>query len=217
MKRIIKTAKRALKVLAWIGIFVLAMSIVLIFVARINGTTPTFLGYSIFRISSGSMEPELLVGDVILGKSVISPEEIKVGDVITYKGSGEFAGKLITHKVIAAPHEQDGTIMLQTKGTANDIPDAPIKADRVISVMIRKLPFLNGFYNFFFSSWGLLVIIALIVFVFIDELFFFIKTLTGKKSAKDGENINEIIERLQAEKAQQVDSTTDNSKSSHDE
>lgn len=217
MKRIIKKAKKILNVLCWIVICVLAISIVMAFVARINGTNPTILGYSVFRISSGSMEPELLVGDVILGKSATAPEEIKVGDVVTYKGSGNLEGELITHKVIIAPHEEDGTIMLQTQGTANDIPDAPIEADRVISVMVRKLPFLNHFYNFFLSPWGLLAIIALIVFVFIDELILFIKTITGKNSVKNGENINEIIERLQAEKAQQIDSTADNSKSSRDE
>ena len=212
MKKVIKIGKKILDVTCWIVIAVLAVCIVMAFVARINGTNPTFFGYSVFRISSGSMEPELIVGDVILGKTVIDHEELKAGDVVTYKGNGAMSGRLITHEVVAAPYEENGRTMLQTKGIANDIPDDPIEADRVVTVMVCKLAFLNKFYDFFFSSWGLLTIVALIIFVFIDDLILFIKTIAGVNSAKEGDDINEIIERLQAEKAQQ-----DNGKSSKEE
>lgn len=204
MKTVIKIVKKCLDIFCWILIAALTLTIVMSFVARINGTNPTVFGYSVFRVSSGSMEPELSIGDVILGKVVVDPTELQVGDVVTYKGSGHMGGNLITHEVIVAPCEEDGVVKLQTKGVANDIPDDPIEVDRVVSVMVCELPFLNVFYSFFFSPWGLLTIVALIVFVFIDELIVFIKNATGKKSAKDGEDINEIIERLQAESAQQA-------------
>ena len=203
MKTAIRVIKKIVDVLCWIVIVILTATIVMSVVARINGTNPTFFGYSVFRVSSGSMEPELLVGDVILGKTVDRYGEIKPGDIVTYQGSGNMAGELITHKVIVAPHDENGKIMLQTQGVANPAPDEPIEADRVETIMVRKLPMLNDFYNFFFSPWGLLAIIALIIFVFIDELIAIIKTATGSKPSNEIESINEIIERLQAEEAQQ--------------
>ena len=39
---------------------------------------------SLYTIVSGSMEPTIHVYDVVLNKAVNSPEEIKVGDVITF-------------------------------------------------------------------------------------------------------------------------------------
>lgn len=199
MKNTIKVIKKIFDVLSLVIIAVLVVSVVISFVAKINGTTPSVFGYSVYRVSSGSMEPELAIGDVILGKSVDDPKNIKVGDVVTYKGSGELSGMLITHKVIVAPYEENGEIMLQTKGVANEVPDSPIGADRVVSVVVTKIEFLDKFYNFFFSPWGLLTIIALIIIVFIDELIVLLKTITGNDKKPKSQSIDDIIGKIQAE------------------
>lgn len=197
--KVSRTINLIKNIICWMLVVILVLTLIVFFISRINGSTPSVFGYSIYRVSSGSMEPELMVGDVILGKEVSDATEIKAGDIVTYKGSGGMSGELITHEVIVAPTMEDGKLMLQTQGVANDIPDEPIEADRVVSVMVMKLPFMNKFYNFFLSPWGLLIIIGLIILVFIDELIVFIKSFTGTKSADESENINEIIERLQAE------------------
>lgn len=169
--------------------------------SRIKGEVPSVFGYSILRVSSGSMEPELMVGDVILVRETQDVQDIKLDDVVTYKGSGELSGMLVTHKVIKAPYiAEDGTCRLQTKGVANDIADSEISADRVVSVMICKIPHLDALYNLFLSPWGLVIFVALILLIFFDELVAFVRALTGNsKSAKDAADINEIIERLSAE------------------
>ena len=168
--------------------------------SRINGSTPSVFGYSIFRVSSGSMEPELKVGDIILDKVVENPEALKVGDVITFK-SDDYGDMLVTHKVIRAPYEENGKLMLQTKGVANEIADNPIRIDEVKGIMICKVDYLDTVYNVFLSPWGLLILIALIVIIFFDEIITIVKILTNNdKSVKDADNINEIIDRLQAEK-----------------
>ena len=179
----------------------LAFLIVMMIYSRIKGEVPSVFGYSILRVSTGSMEPELMVGDVILDKDVDDVQSIKVDDVITYRGSGELSGMLITHKVVKAPYlAEDGTYYLQTKGIANEIADKEISADKVVSVMVCKIPQLDALYNFFLSPWGLVIFIVLIVLIFFDELVAFVRALTGNtKSAKDATDINEIIERLSAE------------------
>lgn len=106
------------------------------------------------------MQPELMIGDVILGKSVDDPTALKVGDIITYRGSGQTEGLLVTHKVVVAPYKTaDGTYKLQTKGIANDTPDPEISTEDVLYIMVCKLGFIDALYNLFFSPWGLLILL----------------------------------------------------------
>ena len=195
--RIIRLIKN---IICWTLIAVLVFTLVVFFMSRINGSTPSVFGYSIFRVSSGSMEPELMVGDIILDKTVDNPEDLKVGDVITFKSS-DYGDLLVTHKVIKAPYEENGKLMLQTKGIANEVEDKPISVDNVKGIMICKVDYLDTVYNVFLSPWGLLILIALIVIIFFDEIITIVKILTNNdKSVKDADDINEIIDRLQAEK-----------------
>lgn len=202
MRKALKIGKKIFDILSWILIAVLVLTVIFTVVSRINNSTPSLFGYSIYRVSSGSMSPELEVGDVILGKAVDDPMEITVGDIVTYEGRGELSGMLITHKVIVAPHEEEGIIKLQTKGVANEIPDSPINVDRVVSVVITKVEFLTAFYDFFFSPWGLLTAIALIILVFIDELIIMVKTIAGFDKTQKPKSIDEIIDRMQNENAE---------------
>ena len=195
--RIIKLIKN---IICWTLIAVLVFTLVVFFMSRINGSTPSVFGYSIFRVSSGSMEPELMVGDIILDKTVDNPEDLKVGDVITFKNN-DYGDMLVTHKVIKAPYEENGKLMLQTKGIANEVEDKPICVDNVKGIMICKVDYLDTVYNVFLSPWGLLILIALIVIIFFDEIITIVKILTNNdKSVKEADDINEIIDRLQAEK-----------------
>lgn len=202
-------------IICWTLVVVLVFTLVLFFTSRVNGSTPSVFGYSIFRVSSGSMEPELMVGDIILDKTVDNPEDLKVGDVITFK-SNDYGDKLVTHKIIKAPYEENGKLMLQTKGIANEVEDKPISTDNVKGIMICKVDYLDTVYNIFLSPWGLLILIALIVVIFFDEIITIVKILTNNdKSVKDADDINEIIDRLQAEKLKEqaeqaeIESTTD--------
>ncbi len=207
-----KTLRIIKNVLCWGVLAILVLTVVVFMSSKVNGKAPTFFGYSILRVSTGSMEPELMIGDVILGKSVDNPNDLKVGDIITYQGSGQTEGLLVTHKVITAPHKtEDGTYKLQTKGVANDAPDPEISTDDVRYIMVCKLGFIDTLYNIFLSPWGLLIFIAVLLLIFVDEIVVIIRILTGHdKTAKDGD-INEIIDRLQREK--QEENSADNSQS----
>ncbi len=188
-------------VVCWTLVSVLAVVVVFALYSRINGNAPSLFGYSILRISSGSMSPELNVGDVILSKNTDDPAEVKVDDVITYKGeSGEIDGRHVTHKVIAAPHDDgSGKIVLQTKGIANEIADAEISFDQVESIMVCKLSFIDTLYNMFLSPWGLIIFILLILLIFFDEIVNVVKIISGNSEYDEPEDINEIIDRIQSE------------------
>ena len=53
-----------------IVLVILIITVIFLFVTRLSGNAPSIFGYHVFRVSSGSMEPELMKGDVILVKKV---------------------------------------------------------------------------------------------------------------------------------------------------
>jgi predicted PurR-regulated permease PerM len=103
--------------------------------------------------------------------------------------------------------------MLQTQGVANEVADEPISGDTVRAIMVCKIPYIDAIYNIFLSAWGLLIFILLLILIFIDEIINIVKILTGNDtSAEDTEDINTIIERLQKENQQSLNSGADSQK-----
>ncbi len=182
-----------------VAIIILSFAVITFLLTRFAGGTPSLFGYTLQRVSSGSMVPELEVGDVILSRNVGESDELKVDDIITFDGSDQFGEKNVTHRIIVAPYEANGVVMLQTKGDANDIADNPIAFSRVQSLMLKKLDFLRTIYDLFLSPWGLIIFIALLLLVFFDELMNIIRIATGNYRDEDEESISEIIERIQRE------------------
>jgi signal peptidase len=92
---------------------------VLVFVLLALG--PHVLGYRTSTMLTGSMEPGIMPGDVV----VTAPRpaaDIQVGDVISYQIPIE-DHRVETHRVTEVIHEKDGSIAIRTKGDANDNVD----------------------------------------------------------------------------------------------
>ena len=182
-----------------VAIIILSFAVITFLLTRFTGGTPSLFGYTLQRVSSGSMVPELEVGDVILSRNLREGDALNEGDIITFDGSDQFGEVNVTHRVIVVPHDENGVVMLQTKGDANDIADNPIEFSRVKSIVLKKLSFLRTIYDMFLSPWGLIIFIALLLLVFFDELMNIIKIATGNYRDEDEESISEIIERIQRE------------------
>lgn len=202
MKKKKSILKRISNLILIIVLFILAFVIALTVFTRITGNTPSLFGYSIFRVSTGSMEPELMVGDVILTKEVDDVNSLQVGDVITYRGTiGEYTNMMITHKIVRAPYEENGITYVITKGVANDIEDQPVEANQISSKLVCKIPFLDWLYSFFLTPWGLLTAIILIIVAFAGEFWNIFKLshqeVTQPKMNK--ETLEKAIEQYQSE------------------
>ena len=165
------TGRKIVNVLTTVLLVVLVAVVVMVFIARITGHSPSIFGYHIFRVSSGSMEPELAVGDVILVKSA-DPADIHENDIVTYNGvEGDFAGKVITHRVVEEPTNDGGIWLYQTKGDAEgSIADPKITYDQIEGKFVTKLAFLNKIYTFFLSPYGLITFIFIIIALFGYEM-----------------------------------------------
>ena len=99
-----------------------AVAVLCLVVFTKQGETPSIGGYTVFRITTGSMRPAYDTDTLILVKKT-DPSEIKVGDVISfYSADPALDGAVNTHRVIAV--EQDGSEWeYTTQGDANNTPD----------------------------------------------------------------------------------------------
>lgn len=184
-----------------LGTLIAFLTLVLIMslISRINGSSPALFGYSLYRVSSGSMAPELGVGDVILVHSC-DGKDVKKDDIVTYVAtSGEMSGKLITHRVVEAPRQQGSEYFLVTKGDANNYADDPVNANQIEGKMLTKIGILKYLFDFFVTPWGLLAVIALILLAFSNEIVLFVKAVFGIGYQEKTESVEEIIERYQKE------------------
>lgn len=81
------------------------------------------MGNSVFRVVTGSMEPTIPKGAILLSKEE-NIENIKVGDIICFRSkSSDMLGQVITHRVVEIFDTEDGKLCLETRGDANTVSD----------------------------------------------------------------------------------------------
>ena len=85
-------------------------------------------GYTFFEVATGSMEPTMSIGDVVVVKV---NDEVKENDIIVYKEENSF----ITHRIIKI----DGQNLI-TRGDANNSEDKPIKSSQILGKVIYTIP-----------------------------------------------------------------------------
>ena len=155
-----------------IKIFVVAMlSIYLLFVIVQRFTNnSSILGYRVFTIATGSMEPVYNINDVILVKDT-DPSTLKKGDDIAYLGNRDAVkGLIVTHRIIRIEAFSDGKVHYTLKGVNNKYEDPSITEDQILGKVVGKLPVVNfinhvvkNIYGFFF-----LVFCPLVLVIFLE-------------------------------------------------
>ena len=79
----------------------------------------TIGGYSLFRVVTGSMEPTISTGAVLLCKET-AIEKIKTDDIVCYRTKvAKIYGSTVTHRVVNIQTDENGRIHLETRGDAN--------------------------------------------------------------------------------------------------
>ena len=80
-------------------------------------------GFMMFRVVTGSMEPTIPVGALLVTKQV-DIETIRVDDIICFRTQvSEIWGKIVTHRVVDIWQTEAGALLLETKGDANLVAD----------------------------------------------------------------------------------------------
>lgn len=205
-----KVFKKILSILGTILLVILLAVVVVMFNARLSGEAPSVFGYQVFRVSSGSMEPELMIGDVILIKEA-EPQDIQKGDIVTYKGEeGDLDDKFITHKMIEDPQLVDGRYVFHTQGIYEGaVPDPDWYEDQLLGEFVCKIPFIDSVYSFFLKPYGLITFVLIIIVLFGYELIALILSYHTLDEIDDEEDNN-------TEKQDESEQTSDENKDSTD-
>ncbi len=107
--------------------------------SRLTGTDPTLAGYRVCIVMSGSMEPAVKVGSVVVVQP-LAAEEVQPGDIITYRG--ESSGTLTTHRVDHL--DTANGLQFYTKGDANDALDPlPVPVRQLAGRVALTVPYLG--------------------------------------------------------------------------
>jgi signal peptidase len=121
------------------------------------------LGWRVNVVFSGSMEPAIHTGSVII-TGPIAPEQVMVGDIVIYSSGRSYT----THRVIDIVH--DPGLQFITKGDANEDPDpSPIPAEWIAGRFFYHIPYLGYVIAFLKTPLGLVLTIgipALILFAY---------------------------------------------------
>ena len=103
MKENNQTPKLRLRIGSALSTLALIISICLCLSVAVQTYTNGYVqfgGFSLFRVVTGSMEPTLPVGSLLICQQT-PIEEIREGDIICFRSrSPEMMGKIITHRVI---------------------------------------------------------------------------------------------------------------------
>ena len=86
-------------------------------------------GYTILEVVSGSMEPTIYKGDIIIINT--KDKNYKENDIITFRGK---EGEFVTHRIMKI----DGKTMI-TKGDNNNSEDDPIKTSSIVGKYVTKI------------------------------------------------------------------------------
>ena len=184
------TSKRVLNI---IGITV---CIFLTLIIIVNGTmiiksyiypdkVPDFMGYKPFIVLSGSMEPAIMTGDIVLTKET-SPNNIAEDDIITFRVD-KSSQTAVTHRVIEIKNE-DGNISFMTKGDANIGVDAnEVKVEMLEGKYLGRLGGIGNFAIFLQTPIGLLVFVVVPLCLFIIYDMAIRSRRTRKKTAREAE------------------------------
>ena len=129
--------------------------------------------FSLYTIISGSMEPNINVYDVVVDTKVDNPEDIKVGDIITFTSSSSLTyGVTITHRVIAIDNS-NGVYRYRTQGDNNLVPDDTyVEFGNVLGKVLFKVPQLGRvqFLLLKAGSWLFIILIPSLGIVIYDLL-----------------------------------------------
>ena len=158
--------KKIINIIEYVVIFLVIFVNAVLIIESVNNPnkTPSFLGRKAFVIISGSMIPEIQIGDVVLVKET---ENVHVGDIIAFRRDSS----VIVHRIVKEMNIK-GNVMYQTKGDNNNIEDAElVDVSTIEGVSTGKIPYIGKVPMWLYNH--LYIVIVVLIFILIVKYFFF--------------------------------------------
>ena len=148
--------KKASKIIGYILNILIVLVIIVIILAIyyfvqikvLNKPYANIFGYTFFEVATGSMEPTIHVGDVIIVKIE--------NDIIVCKENNSF----ITHRLLEI---QDNKLI--TKGDANNTEDEPMDRANLIGEVVNIIPNFSLWKKVIFAPQVIIPIFLMIIFL----------------------------------------------------
>jgi len=144
---------------------------------------PMPFGYGAAVVLSGSMEPELSTGDLIIVKETA---DVKLKDIVVFQDGRS----LVVHRIVSISEDD-----VVTKGDANNVDDQPIELADVKGKVVFSVPAIGTLVNLFKTPIGVLLTIIIAVAL--------IEIPRRREMAKDEEEREKIIEEIKRLKEEQ--------------
>ena len=120
---------------------------------------PHLLGYSQYVVVSGSMEPAIPVGSIVMSKPV-EPAELEVGGVIVFY-TEKHIDTPVTHRVVENRIDEREVI---TKGDANSSNDlSPVFYENIEGKVLHHIPRIGFVVGLFGTTLGKISALMIIV------------------------------------------------------
>lgn len=130
--------KKAVRRLVYVPVFIF----LIIMVMLVSG----ICNHTMIAIGSNSMNPIYNRGDAIIYKKV-DIKTLKEGDIIAFKKSN----KIVTHRIIKI-RQIDNSYVINTKGDANNTPDAwEVKDDEILGIVNYSIKYI-GYPTLWFNE-----------------------------------------------------------------
>lgn len=172
---------------------------------------PTINGYAYLEVISGSMEPKISIGDIIIIDTKVN--NYKVKDIVTFKDIND---SFVTHRIIEIKEDE-----IITQGDANNTIDDPITDEQIVGRYICKLEGIGALMKSFRSPLTLVMILIIGIIscvlvstdsngnpILTEEEKEYLEFLESKKKKKEIKEANEIKEINKKTKSTKKVSTT---------
>ena len=184
---------------AAIALILVSVFVLLSVVLTPAGQVPQVLGYSVFRVMTGSMEPEIREDSLLVVKKT-PPKDIAPGDVISFFSPDPMLeGAVNTHRVVRIEREH-GRIRFITKGDANMIEDTyPVDASALVGRAVFKSYALGKTVSLLSNPlvFGTIILLPLLV-ILLMNLYRAVRIAADIAKKEEEEAVRKALEEIKA-------------------
>lgn len=186
---------------AAIALILVSVFVLLSVVLTPAGQVPQVLGYSVFRVMTGSMEPEIRE-DSLLVVEKTPPEDIAPGDIISFFSPDPMLeGAVNTHRVVRIEKENGRTRFI-TKGDANVIEDTyPTDASALVGRVVFKSYGLGKVVSLLSNPlvFGIIILLPLLV-ILLMNLYRAVRIAADIAKKEEEEAVRKALEEIKAKR-----------------
>ena len=185
--------------IAAICLIVMSIFVLLTVVLTPAGQIPQVMGFSVLRVLTGSMKPEIPADSMLLVQKA-DAASLQVGDVISFfSPDPSLNGALNTHRIVGIA-EVDGSLQFTTKGDANLIEDQyPVDESRVVGKVLFVSTRLGKLLRLISNPlvFGLAVLLPLVL-ILVGNLVSALKSAARLAKEEEEAAVRQALEELKA-------------------